>query len=154
MHEFVHDFEAANVVANCVIGNSVVGIFSQSRIIQERGFVIDDADRHSERIIDLTHPYSVASRQIVIDRDYMHSFTCEGIQIRRQSSNESLALARAHLGNIAIMQDHPADELYIEMTLSERTPRGFPYYSKGLGGHAFEGHPIGKALPELGCFIP
>ena len=44
-------------------------------------------------------------------------------QIGRQRGDQCFALASTHLGDVALVQHHPADQLYVERTQSQRPPR-------------------------------
>src|SRR5882724_4571510 len=68
----------------------------------------------------------------------MHAFSGERIQIRRECCDEGLSFARAHLGNISVVEDHAADKLHVEMPLSERTSGSFSYCSKSLRSETVE----------------
>ena len=63
----------------------------------------------------MTHPFRVASGQIIVNRDDMHRVTGKGIQVDRQRGNQCLAFTRAHLGDFASMQHHAADQLHVEV---------------------------------------
>jgi len=64
-------------------------------------------------LIQRPHPFGVTFREVVVNRDYMDAFPCQGVKEHGQSGHEGLALAGSHLGNLPFMQRHPADELDI-----------------------------------------
>ena len=82
----------------------------------------DDADRQTEKAVDLSHPFAVALGEIIVDRHDMNAFTGKRVQINGQGRDERFTFAGLHLGDVALMQDHTADQLHIEMPLTERTP--------------------------------
>ena len=88
--------------------------------------------------IDLAHPLGVALGEIVVDRNDMDAFAGEGIQINRERGDEGLAFAGLHLGNVAGMEDHAADQLNVEMALAEG-PRGS--LAHGREGFRQDGRP-------------
>jgi hypothetical protein len=47
------------------------------------------------------------------------AFAGQGIQIDRQGGRQGLALTRTHFRDLAIVQDHPSDELNVEMAHAE-----------------------------------
>jgi len=44
----------------------------------------------------------------------VHAVAGERVQVRRQHRHQRLALARAHLRDLALVEDHPADELHVK----------------------------------------
>jgi hypothetical protein len=47
----------------------------------------------------------------------------ERVEIDRQRGDQRLAFAGLHLGDLALMQDHAAHQLHVEMALAERALR-------------------------------
>ena len=80
--------------------------------------VLDTADRQSEKAINLTHPFRVARREIIVHRDDIHAATSQRVEIGRQRRDQGLAFAGAHLSDLALMQDDAADHLHVEVTHS------------------------------------
>ena len=72
-----------------------VGLLAGSRIHPR----LDRAHREAEAEVERSHPLHVAAGQVVIDRDDMHPLALEGIEVGRERGDESLALARDHLGD-------------------------------------------------------
>ena len=93
----------------------------------------DDADGKSEEIVDLSHPLGVAFGQIVVDRNDMHAATRDRVEIDRKGRDQRFAFAGLHFGNLALVKDHAADQLNVEMTLTERALCGFA--DSGEGRH-------------------
>ena len=60
----------------------------------------------------LTHPLRVTLRQIVIDRNNMHAFSFQRIQISRQKTSLGLTFTGPHLRDPSLMQHDTADQLY------------------------------------------
>ena len=79
----------------------------------------DDADLHAQGLVDAAHPFGVAFGEVIVDGDDVDALAREGIQIDRQGSDQRLAFAGLHLGDRALVQDHAADELDVEMALPE-----------------------------------
>ena len=44
----------------------------------------------------------------------MHALTAQSVQVGWQNRDKGLALTRPHLGNVAIVKHHAADELHVE----------------------------------------
>jgi hypothetical protein len=47
------------------------------------------------------------------------------------------------------VEDHPSDELHVEMALAQGPPGGFPDHGKGLRQKIIQGLSPGEALAEL-----
>ncbi len=84
----------------------------------------DDADRKAEQPVDRAHPLGVALREIFVDGHDVHALSGERIEVDRKRGDERLALARAHLGDLAVVQHHSADELHVEGAHADRAARG------------------------------
>ncbi|NYH14005.1 hypothetical protein GGD41_001233 [Paraburkholderia bryophila] len=74
-----------------------------------------DADRQTEEVVQARHPFGVALGQIVVDRDNVDAAARQRIQVNRQRRDESLALTGAHFADLAVVQDHAADQLHVEV---------------------------------------
>ena len=91
---------------------------------------LEHADRHAQKVIHLLHPQGVAAGQVVVDRDHMDALAPGGVAVlvtrgerveyHRQGGGESLAFTGLHLGDGPVVQDHPADQLDVEMALLQR----------------------------------
>ncbi len=108
-------------------------ILRERGIVTERRFMVDDADRKAERIVHLPHPRAVTAREIVVDGDHVHALAGERVQVRRERRDQGFPLARAHLCDIAAVQDHAAQKLHIEVPLSERATRCFAHRRESFG---------------------
>ena len=86
------------------------------RVIQA---VHDHAGGQPEERVDLPHPLRVAAGEVIVHRDHMHAATGERIQIHRKGRDQRLAFAGLHLGDVAFVQHHAADQLHVEMPLAE-----------------------------------
>ena len=73
----------------------------------------DAADAKPEKLVDGTHPLAVSLGEVVIDGHEVHTAPGQGVQVNRQRGDERLAFAGGHLGNVALVQRHAADELHI-----------------------------------------
>jgi hypothetical protein len=63
----------------------------------------------------------------------MHPLAGDRIQVHGQRRGQGLALAGAHFGDLAVVQDHAADQLGVEMAHAEHALAGFAHHGKGLG---------------------
>ena len=59
---------------------------------------------------------------------------CAGqrVQVGRQRRHQRLALAGAHLGDLAVVQHHAADQLHVEMAHAERALARFAHHREGF----------------------
>ena len=99
------------------------------------------ADGETEELVDAAHPLRVALGQVVVDRHDVHAAPGQRIEIDRQRGDQRLALARLHLGDLALVQHHAADQLHVEMALAERA----------LGRLAHRGEGRHQQIVELGA---
>ncbi len=74
----------------------------------------------------------------------------EGVQVAGQGRDERLALAGAHLGDLAVVQDHAADQLDVVMAHPERAHRGLAGDRKRLGQEVVERRALVELALELG----
>ena len=72
-----------------------------------------------EEAVDLAHPLAVAAGEVVVDRHHVDALAGERVEIDRQGRHQGLALTGAHLGDRALVKDHAADELHVEMALTQ-----------------------------------
>src|ERR1043165_6492053 len=79
--------------------------------------VHDHADREPEEIVDLPHPLGVAFGEVVVHRHHVHAAPGQRVEIDRKRRDQRLAFAGLHLGDLAFVQDHAADQLHVEMAL-------------------------------------
>ena len=102
----------------------------------------------AEKAEQPAHPGSVAAGQVVVDRDHVHTFTGQGVQIGRQRGHQRLALAGAHLRDLAVVQDHAADQLDVEVAHVERALSRLPNDGEGLRQQLVQRLAVGQALLE------
>ena len=114
--------------------------------------LIDHADGQTEKGVDGPHPFAVALGQVIVDRDHVHAFFFERVQINGQRRHQGLSFAGFHLGDLAFVQHHPADQLHIEMAHLQDAPTRFAHHRKGFGQDVIEGGPLRQLLFECGRF--
>ena len=96
--------------------------------------VDDHADGQSPRKrVELPHPFGVAFGQVVVDRDHVHAPAGEGVQVGRQGRHQGLTLAGLHLGDLAGMKHHAADQLHIEVAHPQHPLARLAADGEGLG---------------------
>ena len=143
-----------HVVAQVIEAEFVVGaVRDVGRVRRLLGRVVHlrqiDADRQAQEAIDPPHPVRVALREIVVDGDEVDAGAGQRIEIDRQRRDERLALARAHFGDLAVVQRHAADQLHVEMAHLQHALAGFAHDGECLGQQRVECFPVGAARLEL-----
>ena len=111
--------------------------------------VHDDADREPEELVDLAHPLGVALGEIVVDGDDMDAAAGERVEIDRERRDQRLAFAGLHLGDLALVQHHAADELHVEMALAERALAGLAHGGESRDQNVVERRAVGELFLEL-----
>ena len=112
--------------------------------------VLDDADRHAEEAVDAAHPLRVAAGQVVVDGDDVDALAFERVQVGGQRGDERLAFAGLHLGDLAAVQHHAADQLHVEVPHVQHAAAGLADDGEGLGQQVVERLAVGEPLAELG----
>ena len=79
----------------------------------------------------------------------MHALAGERVEVGGQRGDERLALARLHLGDLAAVQHHAADELHVEVPHVQHALAGLADDGKRFDQQVVERFPVGDALPEL-----
>ncbi len=79
----------------------------------------------------------------------MDALALDRVEISRQRCDQSLALASAHLGDLAAVEHDAADHLDIEMAHPEHSDRGFANRGEGFGQDLIERLARGELLAEL-----
>ena len=83
----------------------------------------NQANTEPHELMNASHPFSVESRQVIVDRDDMHAIAGQAIEIRRQSRHKGLSFTRLHFCNPSEVKRGPAHQLHIEMALSDNATR-------------------------------
>ena len=68
----------------------------------------DQPDAQAEPLVELAHPFGVASGQVVVDGDHVDALAGQAGEVDGQGGGEGLALAGAHLGHRAPVQRRAA----------------------------------------------
>ena len=71
-----------------------------------------------------------------------------------ERAGERLALAGAHLGDLAVVQDHAADQLHVEVAHLHRAPADLARERERLGQQIVEVLALDRALAQLGELLP
>ena len=112
--------------------------------------VDDHADGQAEEVVDLAHPFGVAAGEIVVDGDDVDALAGQRVEIDRERRHQRLAFAGLHLGDVALVQHHAADQLDVEMALAERALGGLAHGGEGRNQDVVERLAVGELLAEFG----
>jgi len=70
------------------------------------------------------------------------------------SSYQRLALARLHLGGLALVKNDASQELDVVVALAQTPPGHLPHHGKGIGQDVVQGFAVGQAPAKLVGFGP
>ncbi|MNE52183.1 hypothetical protein D3C80_1468440 [compost metagenome] len=84
----------------------------------------------------------------------MHALAFQGIEVHRQGAHQGLALAGTHLGDLALVQGHAADQLDVEVAHAHHPLAGLAGHGKGFRQQLVEGFALGQARLELFGLAP
>ena len=144
-----------HVVAQIVEAELVVGAVGDVAVVGLLALLVvepvhDDADGEAEEAVDLPHPFAVALGEVVVDGDDVDAAARQRVEIDRQRRHQRLAFAGLHLGDLAFVQDHAADQLHVEMALAQRALGGLAAGGEGGDENVVEGGAVGDLLLERG----
>ena len=109
----------------------------------------DHPDVQAEEAVHATHPLAIASGQVVVDRDDVHTLATEGVEVGRQHTGQGLALTGLHLGDVAEVQRGATHDLHVEVALGEHPPGRLAGHREGLGQQVVEPLAVGYPGAEL-----
>ncbi|MBV6418132.1 MAG: hypothetical protein CMLOHMNK_02925 [Steroidobacteraceae bacterium] len=118
-------------------------------LLRARLRVPDHPDREAEETENRPHPVRVALREVLVDGDDMHALARQRIEVRRQRRDQRLALAGAHLGDLAFVQHEAADQLHVEVAHLQRAPRGLAHDGEGFDREVVELRALLQPRTEL-----
>ena len=114
----VAPFDGAEV-EEAVVLRDVRQVELEARVVDDRGH------GEAEERVDRSHPLHVAAGEVVVDGDQVRALAAERVQVERERGDEGLPLARLHLGDAALVQHDPAEQLDVEVTEADGPPRRF-----------------------------
>ena len=147
-----------NFVDNCEVVSALYAVFNRNRHVVtevvETKFVVgsvsyvcvicgttllrahtteDHSNTHAEKAVNATHPFGVVFGQIIVDRNDVHTFTGECIQINRQRCDQGLAFTGLHFCDIAAVERSSTHQLHLVVPLAQDSGGSFPYGCEGFG---------------------
>ena len=119
LHELVrtHGHVVPEVIeAELVVGavNNVATV-SRSALLRVRLVPIDAVHGQPVELEDGAHPFTVPAGQVIVHSHEVDPPASQRIQENRQCGHQGLALSRLHLGHLAPVEGHAADELDVVM---------------------------------------
>ena len=143
-----------HVVAQIVEAELVVGAVGDVAVVGLLALLVvepvhDDADGEPEEIVDLPHPFGVALGEVVVDGDDVHAAPGHRVEIDRKRGDQRLAFAGLHLGDLALVQDHAADQLHVEMALADGALGRLAHGGEGRHQNVVERGAVGDLLLEF-----
>ena len=115
----------------------------------ERHVVLEQTDGHAQVLIDAAHPLGVALGKVIIDSNDVHAFAGNSVEVAGQGGDQGLAFAGLHLGDVALVQCHGANELHVKVAHARDALGSLAHGGKGLGKHVVERLAVGVTLTEL-----
>ena len=115
----------------------------------ERHIVLEQTDGHSQVLVDAAHPLGVALCQVIVDGNDMHALAGDSVEVAGQRGDQGLTFAGLHLGDMALMKRHGADELYVKVTHARDALGSLAHGGESLGEHVVERLAVGVTLAEL-----
>ncbi len=161
LHPRLHvvDHVVAQVVEAVFVVGPVGDVRGVGSTLLVRWLLRDDhADSEAEEAVDLAHPAGVATGKVVVDRHDVDAAPGKTVQVDGQRGRQRLALAGTHLCDLAVVQDHAADQLHVEVAHAQRPLRRLAadgeclrqQVLESLGEFLAGGRLAGDALAELG----
>ena len=108
-------------------------------IVDEGGLVDDDADAEAEEVVNWTVPTRIALGEVVVDGDNVDTFAGESVEIGWEQGDQGLAFAGFHLGDVAFVKHHTADQLHVKGAHSELALGGFTNDGESVGENGVQG---------------
>ena len=105
--------------------------------------------RQPQEVVQAPHPLGITIGQVVVDGDHVHALPGQGIEVDGQGGGKGLALAGAHLGDLALVQGHRALQLDVEVAHLHGALGALAHHCKGLGQERVKGFALGDTLAEL-----
>ena len=99
-------------------------------------------------VVDRAHPLGVAAGQVVVDRDDVDALAGQRVEDDGERGGQRLALAGLHLGDVAAVQDHAADQLHVEVAHAHRPLARLADDREGLGQQVVERLALARALAQ------
>ena len=146
-----------HIVAQVIEAKLIVGAESNIGVIltdffRRRYGIANKTHGKSQKFVKFAHPLTIACGKVFINRNHMHAFARQGVQIYRAGGYQRFALAGAHLGNTAVMQRHAANQLHVKMAHTQNAAAGFTHYGIGFQHKIVNAGALRQAIFKIGRF--
>ena len=124
--------------------------------------VLDAAHGQSQPLEKRPHPMRVSASEVIVNRNQLAVSARKSIEVQGASGDQGLSLTRRHLGDVSIVQRHPANQLHVVVhhlpvkgLVADRYgaaahPSGAILHGReSLGQQLLQGLPVLKALHEF-----
>ncbi len=109
------------------------------RVEHVRRVVGDHPEADAQEVEHRAHPLRVAPGEVVVRGDDVDAAPGERVEDGGEGRQEGLAFAGPHLGDLALVQDHAADELDVVQAHPERPLHGLAAHREDFGQGVVEG---------------
>ncbi len=92
---------------------------------------------------------AITPRQVVVNRDHVHTVTGQCIEVGGQRCYQCLALTGTHFSDLALVQHQATNQLGIEMAHAKRPSRCLAYRRKSFWQQLIQGLSVAVTLPEF-----
>ena len=106
----------------------------------------------TEKVIQNPHIDRITFGQIIIHGHDVYAFARERVEIHRECGHQGFTLARAHLGNFPLVQNHTTNQLHIKMAHFQHPIGRFTHHRIRLNQERLERCAVLITLFELGGF--
>ena len=79
----------------------------------------------------------------------MHALSRKSVQVDRKGSRQRLTFTGAHFGDLAVVQNHTADKLHVEVTHPQHAATGFAYDRECFGQQRVKRFALVQAFAEF-----
>ena len=110
--------------------------------------VNDQSYGHAQVVIELTHPLTVTSCQIVVYRDHVDAVTGQSVQVCRKCCDKSFSFTCLHLGDVVPVKSDAAGDLNREVLHLQYSVGGLSADCKSVRQDIIRGLAVGKSLLE------
>ena len=120
-------------VDQALVAGGIAGLEHEARVVG------DHPQADPQEVEDRAHPLRVAPGQVVVGGDDVDAPPGQRVEDRRQRRDEGLALAGAHLGDLALVEDDATDQLDIEMAHPQGPLHRLADHREDLGDGVVQG---------------
>ena len=114
--------------------------------------LLDEPDRQAQHPVHGGHPFGVAARQVVVERQDMHALPEQCVQRRRHHRGKRLPLAGLHFDDVARVEGDRGEHLDVERPQPEDPVRGLANQREEFGANRLEGSAGPLAQVACACF--